>query len=519
MGKKHRREPVDRAPVVGGLSVNKKKKVKAKGVKDAQKKAAAGGGASNSNGAGGYDPKRALSKPAAPPPSYTASSTTHGGYITPSHDEYDTCVGRSYVGFRVDPPSILPDALHADVADAFRVMTKRGMFTRDVLAAGKSVSPTFVSRTLVGDRGMTYHYQKLRIFALPWDDELTPEGSPLRTVKRLNDAMKQRSRALLAKHADPRVKVTGSCEFNVTLINLMEPERRESMALKDEGQFGMGKASVSWHSDSSLQDTSTVAVYHQTAGGIDGDDTSWHIALKCLDDVTPALRVPLNSHETYYMMRDFNMHHHHAVLNGDTRRFSSTHRVAVVAKDTFEYIQGKCTRALRTLPLLKWHAGKAPRGWKVNKSTPPEPLSKILHVLGDAHREVEFQWLRMFWLQGTRHASQHETYWAARIEELTQAWDAMELGLRWACDACRLAADGKAKTEPRAFEMLRYLLETIAECREEHDARCEAGAYAQVPEDCRPIDLPRFDDKSPLPRDLRPVLTTLELWRRKAFAR
>ena len=515
MGKKHRREPVDRAPVVGGLSVNKKKKVKAR----AMKKAAAGGGASNSNGAGGYDPKRALSKPAAPPPSYTASSTTHGGYITPSHDEYDTCVARSYVGFRVDPPSILTDALHADVADAFRVMTKRGMFTRDVLAAGKSVSPTFVSRTLVGDRGMTYHYQKLRIFALPWDDELTPEGSPLRTVKRLNDAMKQRSRALLAKHADPRVKVTGSCEFNVTLINLMEPERRESMALKDEGQFGMGKASVSWHSDSSLQDTSTVAVYHQTAGGIDGDDTSWHIALKCLDDVTPALRVPLNSHETYYMMRDFNMHHHHAVLNGDTRRFSSTHRVAVVAKDTFEYIQGKCTRALRTLPLLKWHAGKAPRGWKVNKSTPPEPLSKILHVLGDAHREVEFQWLRMFWLQGTRHASQHETYWAARIEELTQAWDAMELGLRWACDACRLAADGKARSEPRAFEMLRYLLETIAECREEHDARCEAGAYAQVPEDCRPIDLPRFDDKSPLPRDLRPVLNTLELWRRKAFAR
>jgi alpha-ketoglutarate-dependent dioxygenase FTO len=298
----------------------------------------------------------------------------------------------------------------------------------------------------------------------------------------------------------------------------MEPERRESMALKDEGQFGMGKASVSWHSDSSLQDTSTVAVYHQTAGGIDGDDNSWHIALKCLDDVTPALRVPLNSHETYYMMRDFNMHHHHAVLNGDTRRFSSTHRVAVVAKDTFEYIQGKCTRALRTLPLLKWHAGKAPRGWKVNKST-DQPLSKILHVLGDAHREVEFQWLRMFWLQGTRHASQHETYWAARIEELTQAWDAMELGLRWACDACRLAADGKARSEPRAFEMLRYLLETIAECREEHDARCEAGAYAQVPEDCRPIDLPRFDDKSPLPRDLRPVLTTLELWRRKAFAR
>ena len=80
-------------------------------------------------------------------------------------------------------------------------------------------------------------------------------GSPLRVVRRLNDAMKRRSRALLTSHRDARVgDVTGSCEFNVTLINLMEPERKESVALKDEGQFGMGKASVSWHSDSSLRD-------------------------------------------------------------------------------------------------------------------------------------------------------------------------------------------------------------------------------------------------------------------------
>ena len=257
-------------------------------------------------------------------------------------------------------------------------------------------------------------------------------GSPLRVVRRLNDAMKRRSRALLTSHRDARVgDVTGSCEFNVTLINLMEPERKESVALKDEGQFGMGKASVSWHSDSSLQDTSTVAVYHQTSGGIDGDDTSWHVALKCLDGVTPALRVPLRSHSAYYMMRDFNLHHHHAVLNGDTRRFSSTHRVAVTARDTFDYVKARCERALAVLPSLKWRAGKWPRGRKPPRDA-NEPLSNAVRTLGETHREVEFQWIRMFWLQGTAHAAHHDGYWTRRIEELTQAWDVMELGLRFA---------------------------------------------------------------------------------------
>jgi alpha-ketoglutarate-dependent dioxygenase FTO len=51
------------------------------------------------------------------------------------------------------------------------------------------------------------------------------------------------------------------------------------------------------------------------------------------------------------MMRDFNAHHHHAVLTGNTRRFSSTHRVAVMARDTFEYIKGRCEAALKLLPV------------------------------------------------------------------------------------------------------------------------------------------------------------------------
>lgn len=190
-------------------------------------------------------------------------------YLMPTHSEYAPCLAQSYVGFHVDEPSIMRPDFHDDVTGALNALVDAGHFHYDVLAAGKSVSPTFVQRTLVGERGMTYHYQKLRIFAHPWADADTPEGSPLRVVRELNETLRARTRQLLRASPDPRVgaKVSGSCEFNVTLINLMEPAHKcTTVQLKEEGQYGMGNASVSWHSDSSLEDLSTVAVYHQTVG-------------------------------------------------------------------------------------------------------------------------------------------------------------------------------------------------------------------------------------------------------------
>ena len=442
------------------------------------------------------------------------------GYLAPSHAEYEACVGQSYVGFHVDEPSVLPPALHEDVERALDALVALGHFHYDVLAAGKTVSPTFVQRTLVGDRGMTYHYQKLRIFAHPWEDAETSKGSPLRVVRRLNDALRARCRALLTSAPDPRLgaHVTGSCEFNVTLINLMEPaEKCVAVPLKEEGLYGMGNASVSWHSDSSLQDMSTVAVYHQTAAGAKSKEDSWHVALKTLDGVTPALRVPLRSHRTYYMLRDFNLHHHHAVLTGKTRRFSSTHRVAVVAKDTFEYIKGRCEAALALLPALKAAAGaeNRGRGRQANAKHALESLAKTVQQLGDVHREVEFQWIRMFWLQGERHADSHAGYWKPRIHELTQAWDAMELGYRWALDCLHKGADSGV-VELRAYDMMLYLLGEVAELRSEHVKRCASPAYAQVPKDCRPVDAPSFEEQAPLPFNLSPVIATLEGWRARA---
>ena len=52
----------------------------------------------------------------------------------------------------------------------------------------------------------------------------------------------------------------------MTLINYMETEGESEIELRNEEKFGLGTTSVSWHSDSSLRENSTVAVYHTYRG-------------------------------------------------------------------------------------------------------------------------------------------------------------------------------------------------------------------------------------------------------------
>ena len=234
-----------------------------------------------------------------------------------------------------------------------------------------------------------------------------------------------------------------------------------------------------------------------------------------------ALRVPLPSRATYYMLRDFNATHHHAVLAGDTRRYSSTHRVAVVEKDTFEHIKRVCVEAVRALPELKRMA-EARRAREKNASAPVDYAAHacLTRKLSDAHREVEFQWLRMFWLQGEEHARAHAPYWRVKIYELTQAWDAMELGLRWALECLRVGKRDAEEAPPvaprRNYDLALYALTAVAEAREAHFKRASSAAYAKLPATRRPVRRPAFAETSPLPENLRPAIAALAGWKARA---
>lgn len=63
--------------------------------------------------------------------------------------------------------------------------------------------------------------------------------------------------------------------------------------------------------------------------------------------MTPPVAVPLPEQCCYYMFNDFNHHHQHSVLVGNTHRFASTHRVCKRDGHTFGSIQSRCKNALQ----------------------------------------------------------------------------------------------------------------------------------------------------------------------------
>ena len=198
--------------------------------------------------------------------------------LRPGDDEYEPCVRRAYAGFHVDPPETLARETH-DAAVGRPSPCALGLFHRDARGECRELH---VQKALVGERGMTYHYQK-SAFAHSCTSRTFPPAdpprffrldlSPLRVVRELNETLKARSARVLkqtrvttrddemmSRHAS---RHDGSCDFNVALINLMDASAaasRSDVPLKDESRYGMGPTSVSWHSDSSLQPFSTVAV-------------------------------------------------------------------------------------------------------------------------------------------------------------------------------------------------------------------------------------------------------------------
>ena len=133
----------------------------------------------------------------------------------------------------------------------------------------------------------------------------------------------------------------------------LSPTKGGASAEDEEPYYSMGPIAVGWHRDQSLEEDSTIAVYSYTPSisqekppptkfqreNITVDEVSslgqsytpWRIGLKVAWDIdTPALRLPISSGDTYFMLRRMNVTHQHCVLKGTDARFSSTHRKAVV---------------------------------------------------------------------------------------------------------------------------------------------------------------------------------------------
>ena len=412
-------------------------------------------------------PPQKKSKPPKPYIAYDKVSK----YFLPSHREFRKCLETSYRGFTRISKAELPAKLHDSVINALEMLRREGIYHHDVVSAGKNaISGTMCRRTLLGDPGMTYHYQKLRLFALPWNGRQTKLDKAYNKISKLGKA--------LDRKASEYKSTSGSSNYNVCLINYMAPDGK--YPLRNETKFGIGKMSVSWHADSSLQQYSTIGVYHVT-----GSNTSnWAIASRVTnDDKTPALVVPLKNKDTYFMLDDFNHHHQHAVITGSSWRYSCTMRVAVTKQDTWDYILAK---ALEGNDFANSLMKKLSRSRDDPKSLSNAMDPQILRKLGAANMEIEFEWLRMFFLQGKEHMKSHRQYWLPRIEKLEELWSNIDRSIYL---SIHFLSENKPRLKPkrRTLDILLWLLKERKSLRDEYGRRIRHSAYKVLDSQWQPM--------------------------------
>jgi alpha-ketoglutarate-dependent dioxygenase FTO len=393
------------------------------------------------------------------PPNLPVPKRTFLRNETPYEEAFQAALETSYEGFAVDLPSdqkqkdIFP---HKAIEHALETLEMYGFFRTDVtqpFGLGTQCAKTYVTRCLLGEKGTTYRYLGLRMFAYPWDDGKLKSSEELqaavRTIRRLNGNLKERTEHHLhvldqkrtSRGAEP---TRGRASFDIALINRMQ----NSTHLKKEPMIGDGRCSVSWHADSSLEHFSTIAVYHtiqhtekETSNG------SWSVALRVahhsegptaslrggnvessIVNETPPIAVSLPSGSAYYLLDDFNHHHQHAVLatGGDAGiRFSSTHRLLRESHNVSHLLD-------RCRVVCSGFHKKGPKVWR------PEQLLLT---------EMETEWIRQFYIQGQRHHNALWEAWGESMRSLLGYWSKLESRTKHVIDLLHTAAEGRCHSQ------------------------------------------------------------------------
>uniref|UniRef100_A0A4W2G0C0 Alpha-ketoglutarate-dependent dioxygenase FTO n=1 Tax=Bos indicus x Bos taurus TaxID=30522 RepID=A0A4W2G0C0_BOBOX len=419
-------------------------------------------------------------------------------YLTPKDDEFYQQWQLKYPKLILREAASVPELLHKEVQQAFLTLHKHGCLFRDLVRIQGKDLLTPVSRILIGNPGCTYKYLNTRLFTVPWpvkgSDAKYNEAeiaAACQTFLKLNSYLQvetiQALEELAAKEKAnidavpvcigpdfPRVGMGSSFDghdeidmknraaYNVTLLNFMDPQKMPY--LKEEPYFGMGKMAVSWHHDENLVDRSAVAVYSYSCEGpeeeseddpqLEGRDPDiWHVGFKISWDIeTPGLAIPLHQGDCYFMLDDLNATHQHCVLAGLPPRFSSTHRVA----------------------------------------------------------EVEFEWLRQFWFQGSRYKKCTD-WWCQPMSQLEEMWRKME----WLTSAVLREVRREGVPMEQKNEMLTSILASITtrqNLRREWHARCQSRIARTLPADQKPECRPYWekgDPSMPLPFDLTEIVSEL----------
>lgn len=245
-----------------------------------------------------------------------------------------------------------------------------------------------------------------------------------------------------------------------------------------------GKVSVSWHADSSLHDNSSIGVYHclPTQKKSKWD---WRIALRKTpttgtlehQQVLP-IAVSTKDCDAYFLLGTFNETHQHCVLSGsEANRISSTHRVAVTAEDTFEYIRKRAKGAIKRM--------KQALDGDITQVDP-----KVIVFCQRVLSEVEMDWIAQYWLQGLEHDKMH-VWWQKPMQTLELLWLTLEELTFQLYEKCISSPERVPRLAVKGFLLE---LESRQNNREQWDLRREDKIYQRrIAPGFRPVARPMFD--------------------------
>ncbi len=421
-------------------------------------------------------------------------SPSSASFLTPQCPGFDQHVQDHYHGFvHCSVDDLQPFDFHERSRATLERLRDSNYYQYDiVMAGGKHSSRTFVKRTLVGNPGITYKYLGLRLFAHAWSGQ---GATPLmKAIGEMNQNMIKMTEEF------PNHK---KCQYNLTLINYMEPTARTRIGFKEEANYGMGKVSVSWHADSSLQTGSSIGVYHclPTQKSSKWD---WRIALRPSPESGNSAKpivVDTKDGDAYFLLGDFNESHQHCVLAGSqSNRISSTHRVAVTEEDTYDYI-------LKRVKIAR-------KRFRLQMESKDKLDAKIIRYCQRVLTEVETEWIAQYWLQGAQHDVMH-TWWQRPMKTLEAYWRALEVAT-WKLYH-HLLSHNKNNNNTDVIKVLVNEFKNRQSLREQWDERRADKIYQRrIVEEYRPVARPLFDakdnaDEDSLTKDLTSSIKALQL--------
>jgi alpha-ketoglutarate-dependent dioxygenase FTO len=262
----------------------------------------------------------------------------------------------------------------------------------------------------------------------------------------------------------------------------------------------MGKVSVSWHADSSLELNSSIGVYHCLPTQKRTARWDWRLALRRTPDsgadakdVLP-VAVPTKDGDVYFLLGTFNESHQHCVLAGsEATRISSTHRVAVTKEDTYDYI-------------LRRVKGGSKRFRMELQKEPSDIDPRVVVHCQQILSQVEMEWIAQYWLQGAEHNKMH-VWWQKPMKTLEGFWSILEELTGQLFEICQRQA---SLVKGAAIEGFLEELRNRQEHREKWDERRADKIYQRrITPPFRPVANPVFDGKKGLGKDLTSAIDEL----------